>query len=107
MRSMSHWLTDDWHRELTARYGEPHRRYHTLQHVRDLLELLSGVELVDRTAVEAAVWFHDAVYDTTRSDNEALSADLARRALQELAFPQPAIDLVAHMILATTRHEPA
>jgi len=56
MPHVSHWLSETWHRELMARYGEPHRRYHTLQHVHDLLDLLSGVELADRTTTEAAVW---------------------------------------------------
>lgn len=107
MPCVSHWLSETWQGELVGRYSEPHRRYHTLRHVHDLLDLLSDANLADRTAVEAAVWFHDAIYDTTHNDNEALSADLARRALQELAFSQPTIDLVTRMILATVRHEPA
>ena len=46
---------------LLARYSEPRRRYHTLQH---LAECFAAFD------VELALWFHDAIYNTRRSDNE-------------------------------------
>lgn len=88
-----------WWRELFARYSEPHRRYHNLAHVRDVLAL------VEDEAGAAAAWFHDAVYDPAASDNEEDSARLAVSALRELRFPVPTIDLVARMIRATATHE--
>lgn len=85
--------------DLVRRYGEPHRRYHTQEHVRDLLALL-GDE--DWTLV-AAAWFHDAIYDTHRTDNEALSAELARASLTELGFAS--VETVVQIILATAKHD--
>ena len=58
-------------RRLIERHREPHRRYHTVDHVvwvtRHVRELVDtdGVEVADRGAVVAAAVFHDAVYDPT------------------------------------------
>jgi predicted metal-dependent HD superfamily phosphohydrolase len=64
---------------LFAAYGEPHRHYHTLDHVQECLRLLVEVPLQDdqRRVAELAVWFHDAVYDPARGDNEAKSGAMA------------------------------
>jgi predicted metal-dependent HD superfamily phosphohydrolase len=66
--------------ELIARYGEPHRRYHTMIHVEDCLtQVRASTDLTadQRDLLETAIWFHDAIYDATRHDNEAESARLA------------------------------
>jgi predicted metal-dependent HD superfamily phosphohydrolase len=62
--------------ELVRAYAEPHRHYHTLDHVADLLRLWEkhgGAS--DAGAVRLAILFHDAVYDPMRRDNEAARAD--------------------------------
>lgn len=93
---------------LAARYREPGRHYHNLAHVQALLRWLDQSRdlAVDPPAIEAAIWFHDAVYDTRRDDNEAASAALAREELQALGWPARAIDKVAVMVLATAGHAP-
>ncbi|MBV8878807.1 MAG: hypothetical protein JO332_02475 [Planctomycetaceae bacterium] len=65
--------------DLSARYSEPHRAYHTLRHIAHCLEEFEPVraEAKDPVAVEMAVWYHDAIYDTHRRDNEERSAVLA------------------------------
>src|SRR5688572_18915347 len=69
--------------ELAALYRQPGRHYHGLAHIQALLALLQEhrADLADPQAVEAAVWFHDAIYDSRRSDNEARSAALAAEKL--------------------------
>ena len=52
---------------------------------------------------ELAAFFHDAVYEPTRSDNEAQSAELAREVLR--AVDRPEADDVAAIVLATAKHE--
>jgi predicted metal-dependent HD superfamily phosphohydrolase len=91
--------------ELVGAYSEEGRHYHTLDHIAALLHLLDrhGQGLVDRKAVELAVFFHDAVYVPTRSDNEAQSAALARARLTALGLPAALVARVADLILAT-RH---
>jgi predicted metal-dependent HD superfamily phosphohydrolase len=70
------------HTELVAAYTSPGRHYHNLMHVEDCLAALAGVDnlsALDREILTAAIWWHDAVYDATRADNEELSARLAEQ----------------------------
>jgi predicted metal-dependent HD superfamily phosphohydrolase len=67
---------------LVARYREPHRRYHTLEHLEECFTAFDEIAgLAEHPAdVELALWFHDAIYDTRRKDNEARSAEWAQSA---------------------------
>ena len=96
------------HAALLARYAEPHRAYHTQQHLAECLALFDTVRgLAERPAeVEIALWFHDALYDVHRHDNEAQSADWAHAALLEAAAAPDAASRVAALVLAT-RHSVA
>jgi len=80
--------------DLCKRYGEPHRHYHTLRHLEDLFAKLDAhiSMLRNARAVSFAAWYHDVVYDTTRSDNEERSAALAADALGMLDYPESAAD---------------
>jgi predicted metal-dependent HD superfamily phosphohydrolase len=95
--------------ELTGRYREPHRHYHTLQHITRVVEALHRhvglLEHPDEATV--AVWYHDAVYDPARDDNEFRSAELAARQLLAAHAPVDAIARVHEMILDTRHTEPA
>lgn len=91
--------------ELSALYHQPGRHYHGMAHIEALLALLREhrAELSDPEAVEAAIWFHDAVYDSRRSDNEARSAALAAERLSSRITPARLSRIVA-MIDATATH---
>lgn len=57
--------------ELQQAYTEPQRHYHTLSHISALLEQLDQATTAvlpeeGRHAVEAAIWFHDVVYDPVK-----------------------------------------
>ena len=93
--------------ELIARYSEPHRRYHTVTHIEDCLAQVAASTDMDenqRTLMEVAIWFHDAIYDATRSDNEAESAKLAADRLAAEGAAQAFIDEVVRLILLTAGH---
>lgn len=91
--------------EIIARYSEPHRKYHTLRHLEECLSHLDQVQhLAARPAeIELALWFHDAIYDVRRQDNEERSAEWARASAEAASLPAEVCDSVQHLVLAT-RH---
>lgn len=66
-----------------ARYAEPWRKYHNESHLLHCLGEFDRARAVAEQPdeVEAALWFHDAIYQPGRDDNEAESAGLAEAAL--------------------------
>ena len=96
------------HADLRHRYSEPHRAYHTLHHIAECLQLLEQVRgLAVRPAeIEVALWFHDAVYDPRKADNELLSADWARRELRRAGASADLQQRIVDLVLITT-HEAA
>jgi predicted metal-dependent HD superfamily phosphohydrolase len=91
--------------KLVRAYAAPERHYHNLTHIEAMLGLKSSYEdaLSDPQSVEAAIWFHDAIYDTRRHDNEEKSAELAASRLAGLLSPDR-IAFVVGMIRATAGH---
>lgn len=91
---------------LLAHYDEPHRHYHTRQHLRECLAHGAALRAQARhpAEIELALWFHDAIYDVHRHDNEAHSAAWASREMRQAGLPAAAVRRVAGMILAT-RHD--
>ena len=93
--------------ELIALYGEPHRRYHTMAHIQDCLaQVAASTDFTDeqRALMDAAIWFHDAIYDPTRHDNEAESARLAVERLSTEGVGPAFIAEVQRLILLTAGH---
>jgi predicted metal-dependent HD superfamily phosphohydrolase len=92
--------------DLVARYSEPHRHYHTGEHLAEVLDVVD--ELVpfadDPVAVALAAWFHDAVYDPRSSTNEHDSAVLARTVLDGLGLDAERVAEVARLVELTASH---
>lgn len=89
--------------ELVARYSEPHRYYHILQHMRECFPVLAPASHLAKrlSEVQLALWFHDAIYDTRAHDNEGQSAHWAEQSLiAEGVESQVAIE-VRKLVLAT------
>lgn len=106
---------------LLARWGEPHRHYHNRHHltfVLDALTTLAGdagaaLPTAQRRFVQAsadharmAAWYHDAVYDPARSDNEERSAALASTQLAGLGVRPAIVGEVERLVLLTRTHDP-
>ena len=91
--------------QLISAYSEGHRRYHTLLHLRECFAHFDAGRALARQpeAVELALWFHDAVYDPRRSDNEERSADWAHASLLAAGCTAETADRVRSLVLAT-RH---
>jgi predicted metal-dependent HD superfamily phosphohydrolase len=90
--------------DLCAAHSEPHRHYHTLEHVSEVLRVSGRLSrfAADPGAVRLAVWFHDVVYDPQATDNEASSAERAVEWLSVARFPPAVVGRVRELILSTT-----
>ncbi len=94
---------------LDRRYREPGRHYHTWRHVAACLRELrrarpSAGDEQELGALELAVWFHDAVYEPGRPDNEEASAELALRWSAALGLG-PGLGRRAARLILATRHD--
>lgn len=87
-------------------YSASERAYHDLSHIQSLLALSESLmdKVQNRDAFYFAVWFHDVIYDTKRSDNEEKSAEFAAEALAGLGVPEQTVATTREMILATKHH---
>lgn len=70
-------------------YGQSGRGYHNLEHLQEVLNWVDQVPLgqIEKDQLSLALFYHDAVYDGGRDDNEQASADWAVRDLGERAAP--------------------
>ena len=89
--------------QLCFRYGEAHRAYHTLQHLKECFEHFDGARqlAVHPFEVALALWFHDAIYDPRATDCEAQSAAWAAECLLHAGAVSEQIERVSGLILAT------
>ena len=92
---------DEVRDDLLRRWSEPHRRYHDRRHLREVLAALPA-DAPD--VVLLAAWYHDAVYDPTRDDNERASARLARAQLTG-RVSEATVTEVERLVLLTQSHE--
>lgn len=98
---------------LLDRWSEPHRRYHTVQHLAEVLaaidELASAAEVdaVGARLARLAGWYHDVVYDSRAEagSNEHRSAALARDHLNSLGVAPGTVDVVEALVLMTLDHD--
>ena len=94
------------HAELVQRYREPHRVYHGLAHAEACLAWLDWFTGHAERPAEAALalWFHDAVYEPRRHDNELQSAQLAVERLTAAGVAACQAGRVGELVRATGAH---
>lgn len=94
--------------ELVARYAEPHRHYHSMEHLRECFGHLDecSIDPERRGELELALWCHDIIYDTRSPENEEQSARWAEAALERAGAPTAVSDRVSQLILVT-KHDGA
>lgn len=63
------------YQQLVAAYSATSRHYHNLAHVAKLLAQVARFLVRDAPVLNLASWYHDALYNVLRHDNEAKSAD--------------------------------
>jgi predicted metal-dependent HD superfamily phosphohydrolase len=95
--------------DLLRRYAEPHRRYHTTEHLHHVLVMIDELaESQDLFLVRLAAWFHDAVYGIPAGQvsNEEASARLAIRTLTRVGLEQEDLNQIARLVRLTETHVP-
>jgi predicted metal-dependent HD superfamily phosphohydrolase len=95
--------------DLLRRWSEPHRGYHDVRHLTEVLQRLEllaehGVGEAADPAVRLAAWFHDAVYAGRPAEDETASAELAHAELLALGVPDGAADRTRDLVLLTASH---
>jgi predicted metal-dependent HD superfamily phosphohydrolase len=96
-------------KDLLRRYAEPHRRYHTADHLRHVLAMIDELaDDQDLFLVRLAAWFHDSVYaiPAGQVSNEEASARLALRTLGRVGLEQEDLNQVARLVRLTETHVP-
>lgn len=97
----------DLGRDLLKRWQEPHRHYHDVRHLAQLLTSLAALSGgTPPRPVALAAWFHDAVHDGIAGDDERASAALARSSLEAAELPSDEVDEVVRLVLLTIDHDP-
>ncbi|HKJ55062.1 MAG TPA: hypothetical protein VJ978_03670 [Nitriliruptoraceae bacterium] len=91
-------------RDALDAYREGHRRYHTTQHLREMVVEVARLEGAVPPAFAGAIIIHDVVYDPERDDNELASADRARVDLDGLVAEE-LVATVVRLVLLTAEHE--
>lgn len=96
--------------DIIARYSEPHRQYHTVEHLAAVLrhidKLIKVEGVTNPKALQLAGWFHDAVHELASPTNEADSAALARAELSKRGVSDALCDRVAALVEMTGHDKP-
>ncbi|XBH20447.1 DUF4031 domain-containing protein [Jonesiaceae bacterium BS-20] len=86
-------------------WSEPHRKYHTVGHLEDVLLALNLLEIRGETIAPVtllAAWFHDVIYNGDAGTDETASADLAINSLLAMGVSPGLCQQVGDFIVATT-----
>ncbi|MCH5599784.1 HD domain-containing protein [Niabella ginsengisoli] len=100
-------LAEKLWKEIEGCYSNFQRHYHNLDHLNELLLQLKEIiqSIKDPDSVLFALYYHDIVYNVSRSDNEEKSAVLAEERMQQLQVPASVIENCKAHIIATKLHE--
>ena len=87
-------------------YNSLGRYYHNLSHIGDMLtEAKKFIGMIDDyDSILFAIWFHDIIYDTKRSDNEEKSSEFAEKFLKNINYDVEKKKKVINLILKTRNH---
>jgi predicted metal-dependent HD superfamily phosphohydrolase len=100
-------LIETWSSAFIARYTEPQRHYHTLNHVAAMLDCLDKHrdKLSEPLAVELAIIFHDWIYEPQAKENEAESVVEFETYARQIGLDEGLRARVARFIDATKMHQ--
>lgn len=99
-------LAEKFWSEIEKAYNGPKRFYHNLDHLQNLIDSLKTADQIKNwDTVLFSVFYHDAVYNIIKKDNEEQSAVLAEKRLTELGVSDEIKNECRQQILATKSHQ--
>ena len=87
-------------------YNEPHRYYHTLEHIIDVLKELRNSDLLKHDELFLTAVFHDIVYNAQSSSNEEDSAEFFIKSAKTSSLTNEQKEHIKQLILDTKHHKP-
>lgn len=98
-------IIDLW-QDIAARYGEPQRAYHTLDHLKQLFAQFEQIKhhLNEPHLITLALHYHDVIYNPRRLDNELKSAEHAMESLDPYLSVEQCQHIYA-LIMMTATHQ--
>jgi predicted metal-dependent HD superfamily phosphohydrolase len=92
--------------EIEQNYTGKKRHYHTLQHLENLWVQLNEVKdkIQHWELMLFTLFYHDIIYHPIKYDNEARSAQFAKKRMQQISVATELITLCKSQILATKSH---
>lgn len=100
--------SDEILQDLLNRYDEPHRVYHTLEHIVAMLDEFALTETnvgSSATEIKLAIWYHDVAYDIEpNSESEERSSRHAKWRMREMGVPAHSINSICEWIMMTTHN---
>ena len=91
------------HKWLFQQYSEPHRHYHNIHHLEQVMSLLYSLPSASNAVLLAGL-FHDCVYRSEASDNEEKSATQMDERMRPLNVNPSTLLKAKVLILYTRRH---
>jgi predicted metal-dependent HD superfamily phosphohydrolase len=91
---------------MISMYRETGRFYHNADHLFHVISELHRCPGPLDPCVGLALWFHDAIYDATRDDNEARCVHLAGLFAKEIKLSPEPLARVQRLIKATDHRTP-
>lgn len=98
-------ISEAW-KEIDLNYSSKKRFYHTTEHLKNIFDQLSEVkkEITNWESILFSLFYHDLIYNITKSDNEEKSADIAVERMSQFAVPIKIVDECKQHIVATKSH---
>ncbi|KAN0003723.1 hypothetical protein ACTFIZ_009882 [Dictyostelium cf. discoideum] len=99
-------VNNKWWNIINERYNEKQRFYHNLTHINELLNLEEqfNSKLKKSEVIQWSIWFHDIIYDPSKSDNEEQTAKLFIDFSKDVKLSDQVTSDVNKYILATASH---
>lgn len=93
--------------ELISLYRSTSRHYHNLAHIWNFCTLIEQYQghIEEPALFELTAWYHDAIYEVKRKDNEVASIELARERLHDY-LDEEQLQYMDDIIRSTIKHEP-